>query len=121
MIRGSIPLIAEIFEVRGDAEIATAHESDDSLKIVALLPSHANLPLLELALDFEVLRFDRVNNFLRFVPLQTLLNFQFLAGMAQRRNGGLYLLHIPQIHAPFAQFADDDLAQAAQTRRVFRG
>ena len=38
--------VPEIFEVCGDAEIATAHELNDSLQFIFLFPRDANLPVL---------------------------------------------------------------------------
>jgi hypothetical protein len=63
--RTSVP---KIFEVCGDAEVATAQELNDSLQVVFLFSGDANLPVLQLALDFEALGFDRLNNFFGFVP-----------------------------------------------------
>ena len=76
-------LIPEVFEVRRYAEIAAAHKCDHVLKIVPLLSSHANLPVLELALNFEILALDRENDLLGLIAFEALLNFQFLPRMAQ--------------------------------------
>src|SRR5450759_4543027 len=96
--------VAEILEGSGNAEIAAAHELNHSLQVVPLLSCDANLPFLELALDFEVLRFDCVNDFLRLVALEPLLHFQFLSCVAKRRDGGLDLLDVSQVHSALAQF-----------------
>src|ERR1700704_5070749 len=106
-------LVPKVFEVCCYAEIAAPHEGDHGLEIVALLAGHADLTVLELALHLEVLAFDGVDDFLRLVPFETLLNLQLLPGMPERRDGGIDLLDISQIDAAFAQFADDDFAQAA--------
>ena len=74
--------VAEIFEICGYAEVARAHELNDGLQIVFLSPGDANLSILQLALHLETLRLDRLNNFLGFVSLQALSNFQFLSRMA---------------------------------------
>ena len=63
---------------------------------------------------FEVLALDGVNDFLRLVAFEPLLDFQFLPGVAERRDRGLDLLDIAQIDAALAQFPDHDLAQTAQ-------
>src|SRR5262249_11337950 len=76
---GSVP---EIFEICGDAEVAAAHELNDSLQLVFLLAGDANLPVPQLALHFEPLGLDRLDNFFGFVPFQALLDLQFLSAMA---------------------------------------
>ena len=38
--------VSEILKVRGDTEVTTAHELDDSLQIVFLFSRDANLPVL---------------------------------------------------------------------------
>ena len=38
--------VPEIFEVCGDAEVATAHELDDGLQVVFLFSRDPNLPVL---------------------------------------------------------------------------
>src|SRR5947208_2516180 len=73
--------VAEIFEVRCDAEIAAADKSDDFLQIVSLFSGDSNLAILELALHLESLALDRENNFLRLGPFEPLLNFQLLPRM----------------------------------------
>jgi hypothetical protein len=75
--------VSEILEVCGDAEIAAAHKRNHRLQVVTLLSGDADLSLLKLALDLEVLPFDGVNYFLGLVPLETLLDFQLLPGVAQ--------------------------------------
>lgn len=112
-------LIPEIFEVRGYAEITAAYKGDDGLQIIALLSGHTNLALLKLALDFEILAFDRVDNFLCLVAFESLLNLQFLPRVSQWRNRGLNLLDVPQIDSALAELADDNLAQPTEPRRVF--
>src|SRR4029450_485598 len=57
--------VSEILEVGGDAEIAAAYELNDSLQLVFLLARDANLPVLQLALDFEPLGFDRLDKIRR--------------------------------------------------------
>ena len=111
--------VAKILERSGNAEIAAAHKLNHSLQVVPLLSCDPDLPFLELALDFEVLRFDGVNDFLRLVAFEPLLNFQFLSGVAKRRDGGLDLLDVAQVHSPLAQFPNDDLAQTSQPGRIF--
>src|SRR6266404_2184924 len=81
VIRGS-KLVSEVFETRRHAEVATTDELNGVLQFVSLFSGHANLLVLQLTLDFKVLRLDRENDLLRLVALQALLNFQFLAGVA---------------------------------------
>src|SRR5258707_12147183 len=76
--------VSEIFKVCGDTEVATANELNDGLQVVFLFPGDANLTVLQLALDFESLGFDRLDNFFGFVPFEALLDLQFLRGMADR-------------------------------------
>jgi hypothetical protein len=38
--------------------------------------------------------------------------------VTQRRDGGLHLLDVPQIHSALAQLPDDDFSQPAQPRSV---
>ena len=73
--------VPEIFEVCRDAEVATAQELNDGLQLVPLFAGDPNLPVLQLALHFEPLGFDRLYNFLGFVSFEALLDFQFLPGM----------------------------------------
>jgi hypothetical protein len=73
--------VSEIFEVCGDTEVATAHELNDGLQVVFLFSRDANLPVLQLALHFEPLGFDRLDNLFGFVPFQALFDLQFLPGM----------------------------------------
>ena len=74
--------VSEVFEVCCYAEVAAAHELNDSLQVVLLFSGDANLPILQLALDLEPLRFDRLDNFFGFVSFEALLDLQFLPGMA---------------------------------------
>ena len=74
--------VPEVLEIRGDTEVATAHELNDGLQVVFLFSCDANLTVLQLALDFEALGFDRLNNFFGFVPFEALLDLQFLPGVA---------------------------------------
>src|SRR6267378_6937004 len=85
-VRSPKHLIAEVFEIGGDAKVAAAHESDDGLQIVFLFSGDANLSILQLALHLEVLRLDRLDDFLGFGAFETLENFQFLACMSQWRD-----------------------------------
>src|SRR5205823_14043622 len=114
-------LIAEVFEIRGDSKVATAQKGNDRLQFVLLLSGDPDLSVLHLALHFEVLRFDGLNYFFRFVAFQTLLNFQLLSRVAQRRNCSIELFDIAQIDSTLRQFTNDNLAQTAQPRCVFRG
>src|SRR5258708_33927228 len=96
-VRSPKHLIAEVFEIGGDAKVAAAHESDDGLQIVFLFSGDANLSILQLALHFEVLRLDRLDDFLGFGAFETLLNFQFLSRVPERRNGGFDLVAFSEI------------------------
>ena len=82
-IRG-FRLVAEIFEICGDAEIATPYKLNHGLQFIFLLSGDANLSILQLALDFETLRLDRLNDLFGFVSLEALANFQLLPGVADR-------------------------------------
>ena len=77
-------LVAEVFEIRRYAEIAAANELDDGLEFVLLFSGDANLSILQLALHFETLRLDGLDNFFGFVAFEPLLNFQLLSRVAQR-------------------------------------
>jgi len=68
-------LVAKVFEVRRDAEVAAADELNHGLELVPLFSGDANLSILQLALHFEVLRLDCLDNLLGFVAFQALLNF----------------------------------------------
>ena len=68
-------LVAEIFEIRGHTEVAAAHKLNNGLQVVLLFSGDANLPVLQLALHFEPLRLDRLNDLLRFVSFKPLLDF----------------------------------------------
>jgi len=70
--------VSKVLEVCRDVEIATADELNHGLKLIFLFSGHANLSILQLALNFEVLRFDRLNDFLGFIALQALLDLEFL-------------------------------------------
>ena len=117
--RPSVTSVAKILERSGNAEIAAAHKLNHSLQVVPLLSCDPDLAFLKLALDFEILPFDGVNDFLRLVAFEPLLNFQFLPGVTKRRDGGLDLLDVAQVHSPLAQFPNDDLAQTSQPGRIF--
>jgi hypothetical protein len=80
--RANVCSVPEIFEIRRDTEVATTHELNDGLQVVFLFSGDANLPVLQLALDFEPLGFDRLNNFFGFVPFEALLDLQFLPCVA---------------------------------------
>src|SRR5882724_12257613 len=73
--------VSEIFEVCRNTEVATTHELNDGLQFVFLFSCDANLLVLQLALDFEPLGFDGLDNFFGFVPFEALLDLQFLPGM----------------------------------------
>ena len=77
-------LVAEVFEIRRYAEIAAADELDDGLEFVLLFSGDANLSILQLALHFETLRLDGLDNLFGFVAFEPLLNFQLLSRVAQR-------------------------------------
>src|SRR5215510_2486258 len=77
-------LVSEIFEVYSNTKVATAQELNDSLQLVFLFSSDANLAVLQLALHLESLRLDRLNDFLGLVPFETLLDLQFLPCMTDR-------------------------------------
>ena len=47
--------IAEIFEIRGNAKVAAAHELNHSLEFIFLFPGDPNLSVLQLALHLEAL------------------------------------------------------------------
>src|SRR5438132_9867842 len=83
-LRSPNNLIAEVFEIRSDSKVAAAQKGNDRLQFVLLLSGDPDLLVLHLALHFEVLRFDGLNYFFRFVAFQALLNFQLLSRMAQR-------------------------------------
>src|SRR5947207_9356409 len=93
--------ISEVFEIRRDAKVTAAHELNNFLKLVSLFSGHADLPILQLALNLKVLRFDRLNDFLGLVPFQPLLNFYFLPGVTNRRKSRFLLLQIAQIDPAF--------------------
>src|SRR4029453_5977360 len=78
------PLVSKILETCGDAKVAATDELNHCLQIVFLFSRNSNLSILQLALHFETLRLDRLNDFLRFIPFEALLNFQFLPGMSDR-------------------------------------
>src|SRR5438046_1031423 len=91
-------LVAEILEVGGDFEIVAAHKLNDALQFVLLFPSHPNLAVLQRALHLEAGLLYRLDNLLRLLTFQALLNFQFLPRMAQRRNIRFHLLDVAQIN-----------------------
>ena len=113
--------IAEISEGEADAEIFGAAESDDGLQVVAVFPGYTDLALLQSALHFETLRFNRGDNLLRLVAIETLLDEQVLCRVAERRYGWVFAIHVAQVHAALAQFSDHDVVQTAQTACVLCG
>ena len=79
--------------------LAAAQKGNDCLQFVLLLSGDPDLLVLHLALHFEVLRFDGLNYFFCFVAFQTLLNFQLLSRVSQRRNCCIQLFeHIQGDH-----------------------
>src|SRR4030095_2282055 len=66
--------VSEIFEMCCDTKVAAADKLNDCLQLVFLFSSNANLLVLQLALYLEPLRLNRLNNFLRLVPFEALLN-----------------------------------------------
>jgi len=111
--------VAEVFEIGSDAKIAAAHKSDDGLQIVFLFSGDANLSILQLALHFEVLRLDRLDDFLGFGAFETLVNFQFLSRLPERRNRGFDLFDVTKIDCTLGKLADDNFAQAPQPSAIF--
>src|SRR5277367_3987691 len=93
-------LIPEILERERHGEIPATQEGDDLLQLVALLARHANLPLLQRALHLERLLFDRLDNFLRLVALEALLDQEILRGVAERRNRRILPLHVAEVDIP---------------------
>jgi molybdopterin converting factor small subunit len=79
-----MPPVSKIFEICGDAKVTATDELNHCLQIVFLLSRNSNLSILQLALHLETLRLDRLNDFLRLVPFEALLNFQFLPGVSDR-------------------------------------
>ncbi len=76
--------VPEILEICGHTELAAAHELNHSLEFILLFAGDPNLLVLQLALHFEALRFDRMNNFFRFISFEALFDVQFLPGMTDR-------------------------------------
>src|SRR5204863_4479456 len=74
--------VAEILEICRDAKVAATDELNHRLQVVSLFSGDANLSILQLALHFETLRLDGLNNFLGFISFEPLLNFQFLPGVS---------------------------------------
>src|SRR5206468_3952176 len=92
-------LIAIIPKLQPDAKIPRAAKGDHGLQVVAALSRHANLPVLQRALHLERLRLDRLDDFLRLLAFETLLDGEFLCRVAERRNRRVLAIHVPQIHA----------------------
>jgi hypothetical protein len=67
--------VSEIFEICRNAKVAAPHKLNDCLELVFLFSSNSNLLVLQLALHLETLRLDRLNNLLRLVSFEALLNF----------------------------------------------
>jgi hypothetical protein len=65
-------LIPEILKCCRNSEIATPNKCNDRLQIILLLSSDSDLAILHLTLDFEVLRLDRLHDFLGFVAFEPL-------------------------------------------------
>ncbi len=69
-----LDLVSEIFKICRHAEIPTTNELDHHLELVPLFSGDADLSVLQLALNLEVLGFDRLDDFLGFVAFESLLN-----------------------------------------------
>ena len=67
--------IPEIFEIGGDTEVAAAHKLNHGLQVIFLFSGDANLSILQLTLHFKTLRLDRLDDLLRFVSFEALLDF----------------------------------------------
>jgi len=78
------------------------------------------LSILQLALHLKVLPFDRLDNLLGFVALQALRDFQFLAGMSDRRNLRFDLFDVAKINTALGKLPNHDLAKTPQPGAVFR-
>ena len=76
--------VSEIFKICGDAKVAATNKLDYSLQIVFLLSSNSDLSILQLALDFEPLRLNCLNNLLRLISLKAVLNLQILPSVTNR-------------------------------------
>ena len=55
---------------------------DHYLQFILLFSRDPNLPILQLVLHFEATGLDRLNDLLRLLPFEALLNFQFLPRVA---------------------------------------
>ena len=62
------------FEIRRDSK-SRCGQTESQLAGRPSFSGHTNLLVLQLALHFEPLRLDRLNDFLGFVSLEALLNF----------------------------------------------
>src|ERR1043166_123931 len=77
-------LVAEVLESRRHTEVAAAHKLNYRLQIIFLFSGHPNLSILQLALHFEPLGFDRLNDLFRLIAFEALGDFQFLSGVPDR-------------------------------------
>ena len=76
--------VPKILVAQADPKVFAAQELDDGLQIIPLFPGDPDLAVHQLALNLKVQTLDGLVDFLSLVPVQSLLDMEFLARIDHR-------------------------------------
>ena len=98
-----------------------ADSGDHFLQIIAVLAGHANFLALNLGGDLELLIANELRHLLGDCGLDTLLDLDDLAGVAEGGDVRLFLLHGFQTDVPLGELAHHDLSEGLHLKGVVGG
>ena len=110
--------VSKVLERQANSKITCPQSTDDFLQVVSFASRYAHLAILKSRLNLQSQCFNGLRNLLGLVPLETLLDGEFLSRMAKRRDVGIPVLDIAQVNPALGKLADDNLAQPFEPRTV---
>src|SRR5262245_31045899 len=102
-------------------EFLGADGADHRLQFISALAVDADGVALNLRGYLELAVADEAGDLFGDGLVEALFDFNDLAGMAERRNVGLGLLHTFEADTAFGQLAQDDFGQSANLELIFSG
>src|SRR5579884_1042979 len=119
--RPTCSLIPEILELQRHRKVVPANSRDGGLQIVFALAGDADLVVLDLRGDLELGVADERGDLLGNSCFDALFDLDDLAGMAERRNVRLALLHVFEADLPLGELADDHLDKRFNAELILCG
>src|SRR5205823_2736180 len=114
-------LIAKILKLQRDRELFGSHGCNHRLQIIPALAVDADLFALDLGRYLQFALANETGDLLGDGLLDALIDFYYLAGMAERRNVWLAALDVLEADLAFGQFAHDDFDQRLKFKLIFGG